>query len=71
MARTRRPNPVFSEDYAVLRTVLIEARRVAGLSQRDLARRLEKWPSYIAMIESGQRRIDGLDLFRLNPALIA
>ena len=36
----RRPNPVFSDEYGVVRDVLVAARREAGLSQRALAARL-------------------------------
>lgn len=70
----RRPNPVFSDEYTALRSVLIEARREAGLSQRELALELGKSPSHVARIESGQRRVDALELYhiarsvRLDPA---
>lgn len=65
----RRANPVFSESYAMLRGVLRAARRAAGLSQRDLAARIGKHPSHVAMIESGQRRIDALELYRIAQVL--
>ncbi|WP_236611832.1 helix-turn-helix domain-containing protein [Phenylobacterium zucineum] len=61
----RRPNPVFSSEYGVVREVLIEARRQAGLSQRALAARLEKTGSHVAMIERGQRRVDLLEFCRM------
>jgi ribosome-binding protein aMBF1 (putative translation factor) len=67
----RRANPVFSEPYAILRDVLLEARRAAGLSQRDLAARIGKHPSHVAMIERGQRRVDALELYRMAHALDA
>ena len=67
----RRANPVFSEPYAILRDVLVEARRAAGLSQRDLAARIGKHPSHVAMIERGQRRVDALELYRIAHALEA
>lgn len=65
----RRANPVFSEPYAILRDALVEARRAAGLSQRDLAARIGKHPSHVAMIERGQRRVDALELYRMAHAL--
>lgn len=67
----RRPNPVFSEEYKVLRTVLADERRRAGLSQAGLAARLGKASSHIAMIERGQRRIDSLELFLMAKCLDA
>ena len=65
----RRPNPVFSDEYGVVRQVLIRARREAGLSQRTLAARLEKTASHVAMIERGQRRVDLLEFFRIAEIL--
>ena len=61
----RRPNPVFGDEYKVLRDVLVDARREAGLSQRALAARLGKAKSHIGMIERGQRRVDALELYHL------
>lgn len=70
MARAaRRPNPVFSDEYGVVREVLIGARREAGLSQRALAARLGKAGSHVAMIERGQRRVDLLEFCRIAESL--
>lgn len=65
----RRPNPVFSDEYSVVRDVLIGARREAGLSQRALAARLGKTGSHVAMIERGQRRVDLLEFCRIADSL--
>jgi len=65
----RRPNPVFSDEYSVVREVLIEARHGAGLSQRALAARLGKTGSHVAMIERGQRRVDLLEFCRIAESL--
>ena len=43
-AATRRPNPVFSDEYAAIRGLLVEARGRAGLSQRQLAARIGNAP---------------------------
>ena len=59
----RRPNPVFGDDYQLLRDTLIDARRRSGFSQRDLAERLGKSPSHVARIECGQRRVDTLEFY--------
>jgi transcriptional regulator with XRE-family HTH domain len=64
-----RPNPVFSEDYAVIRNALLEARQRAGMTQRDLASRLGKTASHIALIETGQRRVDTLEFYLIARAL--
>lgn len=65
----RRPNPVFSDEYGVVRDVLVSARREAGLSQRALAARLGKTGSHVAMIERGQRRVDLLEFCRIAESL--
>ena len=61
----RRPNPVFSDEYRAIREVLVEARRTAGLTQRDLARTLGRTASHVGRIEAGQRRIDTLERYRI------
>jgi transcriptional regulator with XRE-family HTH domain len=45
-------------EYAVLRTELRAARKTAALSQRDLAANLKVSHSWVAKVESGERRID-------------
>lgn len=65
----RRPNPVFTDEYAAIRELVVDARRGAGLSQRELAARIDKCASHVAMIERGQRRMDTLELFIIAKAL--
>ena len=45
-------------DYRALREKLHEVRQVAALSQRELAARLGVSHTWVAKIESGERRID-------------
>src|SRR5260370_13987094 len=45
-------------EYAALRSELCSSRKSAGLSQRDLAARLKVPHSWVAKVESGERRID-------------
>lgn len=49
---------VSSHSYQVAIGVLVEARGHAGLTQRDLASRLGKPRSFVAKIETGERRLD-------------
>ena len=49
---------VSSQSYQVAIGVLVGARKQAGLTQRDLANRLGKPPSFVAKIETGERRLD-------------
>lgn len=45
-------------EYAVLLRAILDARKSAGFSQRELATRLEVPHSWVAKVESGERRID-------------
>jgi len=65
----RRPNCVFSDEYQALRDVIIEARREAGLTQRQMASRLGRSASHIGRIEIGERRVDTLELVRMAKSL--
>ena len=47
-----------THEYSELRRELRAARSEEGLSQRDLAQRLKVPHSWVAKVESGERRID-------------
>jgi len=47
-----------TSEYAILRAELRSSREKAGLTQRQLAARLEVPHSWIFKVESGERRID-------------
>lgn len=49
---------VHTTEYYFLRSTLREMRKSAGLSQRELAHRLTVPHSWVAKVESGERRID-------------
>lgn len=49
--------------------MLIEARERAGMTQTELAKRLGEYQSFVARLESGQRRIDVVELIELASAL--
>lgn len=42
---------------------LVEMRKKAGLTQRELARRLEREHSFVARIEQGERRVDIVEFY--------
>ena len=62
---------VVSPDYRALVAALVEQRKVAGVSQRELARRLGKPPSFINKIELLERRIDLLEFIAITEAFEA
>lgn len=49
-------------EYALLRAELRKLRENAGLTQRGLAARLRVPHSWVAKVESGERRIDVVEL---------
>jgi transcriptional regulator with XRE-family HTH domain len=57
-----------SDHYKVVVATLIELRKQAGLTQRELAARLKREPSFIAKLELGERRIDVLEFVRVCKA---
>lgn len=56
---------IFTESHKYLVNQLIKARQKARLRQQDVARKLGRTQSYISKIESGQRRIDTVQLKEL------
>jgi transcriptional regulator with XRE-family HTH domain len=47
----------------------VEARKTAGLSQQELARRLKRSQSFIAKLEVGERRVDVVEFIEIARAL--
>ena len=64
MAKTIR-----SKGQVALCQALVDARKSAGLGQDDLAYRLKCHQSLVARIESGERRIDVVELVVLARAI--
>lgn len=51
-----------SRRHRALIAVLIEAREAAGMSQRDVARRLKKRPIFAHTVENGERMLSAVEL---------
>ncbi|WP_417839893.1 helix-turn-helix domain-containing protein [Tritonibacter scottomollicae] len=62
-------NTIHSKGQEVLCQVLVEARKTAGLSQAELAKKLNCHQSMVARVESGQRRIDVVELIVIARAI--
>lgn len=58
-----------SKRHKALINLLIEAREKAGLTQTELAEKLGEYQSFVARLESGQRRVDVVELIRFGEAL--
>jgi transcriptional regulator with XRE-family HTH domain len=55
--------------HEALRKFIKEKREKADLTQHELARLIRRSQSYVATIETGQRRIDVVELVELASAL--
>ena len=62
-------NTIRSKGQLALCQALVDARKNAGLGQEDLAERLKCHQSLVARIESGERRIDVVELVVLARAI--
>jgi transcriptional regulator with XRE-family HTH domain len=49
--------------------LMVKARKVAGLTQRELANRLHKPQSFVAKYEGGERRIDVVEFLTVCEAI--
>jgi transcriptional regulator with XRE-family HTH domain len=58
------PKTIYSKEHRILVERLKKARKEAGLDQMDVAKLFGVTQSYISKIESGQRRVDIVQLKR-------
>lgn len=67
--RDRTPSRVhWTKLYEELRGNLRRARESAGMTQRDAAERLGRPQSYVAKSETGERRVDAIELLQFAMA---
>lgn len=60
---------VHSASYRIAIAKVVAARNEAGLTQRTVAERLGKPPSYVAKIEVGERRLDFVEFIAFARAV--
>ena len=53
------------EEHKIVGTVLADFRKSKGVTQKDLSAQLGKPQSFVSSYETGQRRLDILELIRL------
>lgn len=56
---------IYTKEYKIIVQKLKKARQSAGLKQNEVAKKLGKPQSYVSKIESGERRIDIVELKQL------
>ena len=60
---------VHSSDQAAFCDLMVAARKQAGLTQHELARRLKRPQSFVAKYEGGERRIDVIEFVAIVRAI--
>ncbi len=63
------PNPLHRWQYDTFREMLVVARKAAGLTQVEVAQRLEKPQSFVSKYEHGERRLDFTEFVELADIL--
>jgi ribosome-binding protein aMBF1 (putative translation factor) len=63
------PRTIETQSHEKLREFVVEKRKAAGLTQHQLAAKLKRSQSFVATIETGQRRIDVVELLELGRVL--
>ena len=63
------PKTIFTGANQVVVDVMRRARLDAGLTQEQLARRIERDQSHLSLIEGSQRRLDVVEFIRIAQAL--
>ena len=58
-----------SARHQVLKEFLIEKRKKAGLTQTDVAKKLRRYQSFVANVETGQRKLDFVELLDFAEAI--
>ena len=60
---------IFTDEYEVFLHRLVAARREAGLTQQDLATRINRPQSFVSKYERGERRLDVLEFVMICHAV--
>jgi transcriptional regulator with XRE-family HTH domain len=58
-----------SPRHRALRAFLVEQRRKAGLTQEQVAAKLGRYQSFVAYVESGERRVDVVEFLDFAEAI--
>ena len=62
---------IHSPQHQKLRELLVAARKKAGLTQAEVAERLNRPQSFVAKYEGGERRLDVVELIQVAQAVDA
>lgn len=57
---------IYRKEYKELLAALTAARKEAGMTQAELAKKLKKPQSYVSKVENGERRLDVVELMEIG-----
>ncbi|HEX7117359.1 MAG TPA: helix-turn-helix transcriptional regulator [Longimicrobiales bacterium] len=60
---------VFSEEYRLLLSLLVQARKERDITQRELGSRLGRDQSFVSKFERGVRRLDVVEFMQVASAI--
>ena len=60
---------VFNQDYTLFLSYLRYVRQSAGLTQKQVAERIQQTQSFVSKCERGERRIDVIELLVISEAM--
>ncbi len=63
------PRSIHTQQYRLLCELMMEARDGAGLTQTELAEKLDRPQSYVSKYENGERRLDVVEFLEVMRAL--
>lgn len=63
------PKTLGDNRHAAVIAFLVQKRREAGLTQVELAAQMKVYQSFVARMESGQRRVDVVEFIKLGEVL--
>jgi transcriptional regulator with XRE-family HTH domain len=60
---------IYTNKYRIFREFLIKKRKNCNLTQEELTKKLKKHQSYVSKYESGERRLDIVELYEILVSL--
>lgn len=63
------PSSVFTQRHQEFIQFLVSARKAAGVTQVELAARLDRHQSFVSKVERGERRVDVVEFCQIAEAL--
>lgn len=63
------PRTLGDSRHEALIKFIVQKRKEAGMNQTELAKRMKVYQSLIARLESGERRVDVVELIKLGEVL--